>query len=273
MEETMQTLDASRYLTCPALDVASGVTLGVALISALPKGAPAPVRQAAKALHASTLALQLAWRGASDATPAEPSTSRRAADHALDVTWRALEQRLAAYASLPGASFPDAARAAELHARLFPDGLTFLALSYAREWAESNKRLQMVEDDKLGKSIDALAGKDFLAALEGAHAAYGVALGVTHAAPPPADVARVQEPLQNLKAAVSDYALQVVAAAKSDPSFAEKAPATLAPIDRARADNACQAGSAAPPPEPAPPPAPAAPAATQTSPIPDVPSS
>lgn len=266
----MENLDFSRYVAAPKTGVAGGVALGVALISALPKGAPAPVRAAAQALHASTLALQTAWRKSSDGEPAPAPDAGRDADHALDVAWRATEQRLGATASLPAADFPDAARAAMLYQRLFPDGLGFLTLPWSSEWAESDKRLGLIKEDKLEADLDELAGKDFLAALRAAHAAYGKVLGITQAEDPPADVVQVQQPLHALQSAVRNYALQVVAAAGADPGFAEDARAALLPIDRVRAANARQAGSGSVSAEPAPP-AQDVPAVGPTTPIPEVP--
>ncbi len=56
---------------------------------------------------------------------------------------------------------------------LFREGLSFLKLPYHEEWAEREKRLQRIDAEGLCKDLDALAGKDFLDAVRGAHERYG----------------------------------------------------------------------------------------------------
>ena len=53
--------DPTPYVRPPVIDVASGVALGVALLSALPKDAPEGVRKVAKKLRTATVELQQAW--------------------------------------------------------------------------------------------------------------------------------------------------------------------------------------------------------------------
>jgi len=257
--------DISSYLSSPVLDVAGGVALGVALLSALPAHAPAPVRRAAERLRASTLALQSAWQATRDAAE---GVDRRAADHRMDVAWGAAYDRLSACAALPAGSYPRAGRAARLMGKLFPDGLSFLKLPYSHEWAESGQRLALLDDKAVSAELRDLIGDDFVQELQKAHAAYGDALGITEAQAPP-DVVRVQEPLRDLQAAVRDYALQLAAAASDQPDFAAAVPGALAPVDRAREDAARAAasgsnGAAASP-------SPGLPAVTPDSPVPSVP--
>src|SRR5947209_3172438 len=86
--------DATPYVRPPILDVPSGVALGVALLSALPKSAPDHVKKAAKKLRRDILALQLAWAN-SDASPTP--ADRRKADMRIDNAWAILLDRLEAY--------------------------------------------------------------------------------------------------------------------------------------------------------------------------------
>lgn len=263
----MDHFDGAAYAAAPAVGAASGVTLGVAVLSALPVSAPAPVKRAGKRLRTSTLALQAAWRKAREVPP--PPVDRRAADHRLDVAWSATDRRLGAYADLPE-TCPAAKRSAEIRHKLFPDGLSFVNLPHDQEWAESDRLLAEIKADKLESDLDQLAGPDFLKEVRAAHEAFGVAFGITKAEAPPPDVALVAGPLRDLQAEVRSYALQVSAAADDDPGFAEAARAALAPIDRARAAAARQSGSASTG-AAGPPPAPPAPEVTPTSPIPEVP--
>lgn len=73
--------DPTPYVRPPILDVASGVALGVALISAMPKPAPANVHSAATKVRKDTVALQLAWAKSDGAAPAP---DRRKADMRID---------------------------------------------------------------------------------------------------------------------------------------------------------------------------------------------
>lgn len=279
-------IDMTPYLSAPIVDVAGGVALGVALLTAVPKKAPAPVLHAAKALHARTTALQKAW--AASYVPNGSTINRRDADHRMDVAWSSLFGRLETYAALPADSYPRAAEAASLSSMVFPEGLRFLKLPYAREWAESHRLLALIHDKKLESKLHSLVGEDFVNEVKAAHKNYGQALSITEARPTPADVAGVQEPLRDLQAAVSDYAMQVVAAANDSPAFVESARAALGPIDQLRAAAArsaspapaqptapARAAALAPPAPPVRAPTPAAanplPPVTPMSPVPPVP--
>ena len=99
------------------------------------------------------------------------------ADARVDNGWGALLDRLEAYAALPVATFPKAARARLLVDLISPDR-AWLNLSFAAQWAESNKRIQRIDDEGLAADIDALAGKEFLVEVRSAHAEYGAALGM-----------------------------------------------------------------------------------------------
>lgn len=271
-----QEIDFTAYLSAPAVDAAGGVALGVALLAAAPKKPPASIRRAAHALRKSTLALQSAWK----LTEAAATPDRRGADHRMDVAWNAFWNRLHAYAELPSEDYPRAGHAAAREATLFGDGLAFLKLPYAREWAESERRLRMLDDKKLESELREIVGQDFIAEVRAAHAAYGDALGITEAQAAPPDVVKVQQPLRDLQAAVRSYALQVVAVADGNPDFAPAAHDALSPIDQLRAttSRSANAGTAAASavasaagktPSPASP----LPAVTPTSPVPQVPES
>ncbi len=254
--------DASPYVRPPILNVASAVGLSRALLAALPKDAPAAVRKAARKLRARARTLQDAWREAESLAKAEDP---RPADQAIDGAWAALRARLDAWASLDAGAFPRATRAAELSAALFPDGLGFLALPYAEEWAESQRRLQRIDAEDLAKDLDALAGKDFLEAVRAAHARYGQAIGVTAARK--GETRSLAEPLREASRAVVAYALQVVAAAQEadDEPTATRWLRALRPIDDHRADQARRAKSKGQAAEPTPD------APRPDTPIPDVP--
>jgi len=245
--------DPTPYLRSPVLNVASGVGLASALLAATPKQAPPGVKKAAKRLRASAVALQEAW---STVETSSTGPDARLADRAVDNGWAALYGRLESYAALPVERHPKAVRAAELLNALFPDGLTFLKLPYAAEWAESKKRIDQVAREGWAVDIDGLAGPEFLEEVGEAHAAYGKAIGVTAARPEAAPNANVAEPLRVLARAISAYATQLVAAADvEDQASLQVARAALRPLDDHRAGAPRRAKGEAP-------------AATPTSPLP-----
>ncbi len=234
----MTDFDLTLYVRAPVLDVPSAVALGVSLISAMPKDAPATVKTAGKKLRASVVALQTAWGAASGPVPL---TNKRAADVATDTAWACAESRLGAYARLPVSHYPRAQRAAEIHAALFPSGLDFLTLPFKAQWAEGQRRLDLIKDKDYAADIEVLAGHEFLAEIKRSHKAYGEALGVTKAEDIPPEV-RVSEPLRDVGRAVVNYALQLLAYATDAPKAAANVRKALKPIDDQRAAAARRAG-------------------------------
>jgi len=233
--------DPTPYLRPPMIDVASGVALGVALLSAMPRSAPDGVRKAATKLRMATVGLQDAWSWSErSATPGE----KRMADIAIDNAWSSLHSRLTAYATLPQTRWPRSPRAAEIVSVVFPDGLAFLSLPYADEWAEGERRLQRINEGGLAPDIDELAGVEFLAEVRQAQARYGevLALAKPEAAKPGPDLT---DPLRALGRAVGAYALQVIAMADGTPASLRVIRQILKPIDDQRALLASKGGAAA----------------------------
>lgn len=218
--------DATPYVRPPILDVPSGVALGVALLSAVPKPCPDHVKKVAKKLHGDTVALQAAWAKA-DSAPVP--IDRRKSDMRIDNAWGIFLDRVVAYAGLPVAEFPKAARAQELVDTLAKDR-EWLTLPYAAEWAESEKRLKRIDDEGLGAELDALAGPEFLKEVRAAHKAYGLALGVTKAAPDAPEVS-LAEPLRALSRTIARYGVAVAGMVDDDPGSLSAVRKALRPID------------------------------------------
>jgi hypothetical protein len=211
--------------------------------------------------------LQSAW-GASLALA--PLANKRAADVATDTAWGCVEDRLGAYARLPVSHYPKAARALEIYTALFRDGLTFLTLPYKAQWAEAQRRLDLIKDNDYAADIELLAGPEFWAELKRTHKAYGEALGVTKPEEPAPEVGLV-EPLRSVGRAVVDYALQLLAYASDEPKAEASVRKALKPIDDQRAATARRGAgeetsgdSGAAPPAVEPP-------ATPKTPVPEVP--
>ena len=258
--------DASAYVRPPIIDVGSGIALGIALLSALPKEAPPDIKKSAQKLRKSVVVLQSAWEKAGG--PNGPR-DKRPADQATDNAWSCLHGRLSDYASLPAAHYPKAARAQAIVDQLFPDGLTFLQLPYATEWAESDRRLTRIEKNNLADDIDTIAGAEFLAEVRRAHADYGHVLGITKASKSEAPE-NLAEPLRALGKAIAHYALKLAGLAGDSGDALRMARAALRPIDEHRAALARRAssGGKSDTPEPL---TEELPPATPSTPVPEIP--
>jgi hypothetical protein len=253
--------DPTPYVRPPILDVASGVALGVALITVMPKPAPENVRSAATKVRKDTVALQLLW-AKSDGAATAPD--RRKADMRVDNAWGNLLDRIESYSLLPVAEYPRAARARELLDTISPKDREWLKLVYQAEWAESAKRLKRIDEEGLTKDVNELAGPEFLAEVHAAHTAYGIAIGVTQAAHEPLEV-NLAEPLRALSRSIGRYGLAVAAMVDDNEASVVAARKALRPIDDFREGQARRARAGGAVADPAPE-APASP----TTPIPEV---
>ena len=76
-----------------------------------------------------------------------------------------------------------AAKANAIAAAFFPDGLRFTKQAYQLQWADSQTRVDFLEERKLESLFNDLGGSFFVKALRLAHENYGKALGITEDAP------------------------------------------------------------------------------------------
>ena len=263
----MISFDPSNYSRAPHCDAATGVALAVALLSAMPKNVPEDVRKCARKVRTCTLALQKAWAEEPARSPA-----RRPADAACDNAWSCTHGRLSSYAYLPVDTWPKAERAAELVTLLFREGLTFLRLPFAAQWAEQERRLTIVDKLGLASELDDLCGPEFLAEIRRTHTLYGQVLGITAPTETPL-VAKVGEPLRDLQRVIGQYMRKLAAMAEDSDDSLAIALRALAPIDELRAAAMRRSTSPTTPenePEGGEEPAPEIPPVTPTTPIPAV---
>ena len=225
---TTKELDPQAYTQLPRLDVARATALTTSLVSAMPAKMPGHVATASKAMVAAKDQLLESWRN----EPIPTLNDRRPADLALDRAWAACHACIKAYATLPVDDFPKAKRAAELLAKIFPDGLTFLKLPYNMEWAESEKRLQMVDAENLADDISATAGPEFLVQVRKMHTVYGEVLGITKPSAETQAPVRAEN-LRNLRQAVGRYVFGVLSQVSDDDS-SDLALTALRPIAELR---------------------------------------
>ncbi len=219
------------YVTIPHVDVKRGFALGVATLSALPEDAAPPVQAAARDVHAATRALQADWA----ARTAVEAQDRRPIDLRNDRAWGSLARTLEGTASLPTERGQLAAR---LHQKLFDDGTGFLQLSYEKQWAEGERRLELIAKEELDSALTrATGGPEHLDEVRASHRSYGEVLHITEPAEQRALV-NLNESLAKLRAALSAYTLQLVAWGNQTEANEAAARAALEPLDTARSEEA-----------------------------------
>jgi hypothetical protein len=224
-------IDVSQYVRAPNLNVSGTIALGASLITALPAKANKAVRTSAQVMRERLVELKDAWKSRGHAA----GVDSRPVDLSVDNAWRALFARLSAWEHMPVTRVSKAVRAQELLGRLFPDGTSFTQLPFQQQWAESDKKLTLMAEEKLEADLVALVGREFVDEVRSTHAVYGEVLGITKSKGPPLSEADLVEPLRAALNAISEYALQVVAQAKgTDSDELDAFLAALAPIDAAR---------------------------------------
>ncbi|MEM9454642.1 MAG: hypothetical protein AAGF11_10720 [Myxococcota bacterium] len=231
MFEDLADLDPAHYTRLPVLNVASGVSLGIALLAATDASLPEAVSEAAVVVRERVVQLQARWAEQREAER-QPSNNARPADIRLDRAWSAVGRRLEPLRSM---AIPQAEQASALHSALFPTGLSFLTLAFAKQWAESQQRLDQIEQQGLTAALHQLVGEFVLDEVKAAHEAYGRVLGITDAKEAKAVPAKVAEALADLRDAMAVYCLQLVATAYAKPDTAPLIRKALRPVDDLRA--------------------------------------
>lgn len=252
--------DPTPYTRPPVLDVQTAIAVGTALANAAPTDLASEGKKLLGRVKKKTAALAARF-----ALPGMHKDAR-ASDTVIDRAWGALYDRLDAYARLPVAVYPKAARALELREAIFPnESLVFLTLIFLAEWAESDKRLKQIDHDGLQNDLDGLCGKEFLENVRVAHAAYGEVLGVTK--PGQAVDTKLAEEFAAVKKAIGKYSFHLASLADDDePETVARVQAALLPLDEHRAAQA-RRNAAGGQPAPVPPPVvpPKAPSAPETA--------
>jgi len=227
----MTSFDPKPYATVPTRSPGSTLSLARALIAAADSQPQRVVAARLSRLGAATDALQAAWVEVS--RPEVEDENPQPYDVAIDRAWSALRARLEAWAQVD--LEPSAANVRVLEEQLFPTGLDFLQRPYAEQWAQSERRLVLIDGDGLVEDIEQLAGAPFLAAVRKAHLDYGRVLGITGAKEEPPQEVRVIESMRRARAAIASYARVVVGLTDEDDDEAvERMHARLRPIVDAR---------------------------------------
>jgi len=222
---------AQDFIQLPNLDASEMIAITEELGDAghAETDAPAAALEALSHLQKRKEELRRACESSAAERAGEPSPElAREADHHLDGVWSSVRDWLLGWCKLPREDNPHAAIAQALFARLFPEGLSFLARPFRVEWAESEARLGAIETERLDKIFENLGGDPFLRALRRAHAVYGEQLGRT------VESRRVRGALDATMHALKDYVAQIAASSRgAERTSQAQASRMLAPIARA----------------------------------------
>ena len=228
-----RSFDASDMVQLPTIGVAGAIALGTELATQANAAGklPSPISRAFLALNASHLLLREAAKDRLPDASLLTSASVREADRTLDAAWSSAFDWSTGWSKLPlDTNAAQVAIARTLLIALFSTGLKFTQIAFKLEWAESQTRLDLIEDEKLDASFAALGGEAFLTTIKVAHKAYGEALGLTKVK---AEVTQpsLRDPLDAFLAALRVYVVRVSAHADPDePGSAELTKKLLGPV-------------------------------------------
>lgn len=176
MPQSNEYFDPSLYVRIPRMDVSAAVAVSRQILTALPKTKPSVLKKSIQKFEKALSSLEELWQIRS---LEQRSVDMRVIDRSADLAWGRLFRRLEEYATLPSDDFPLSTRAQELIEQLFPERLSFLRLDYASQWAEAERRLNTIRDEKLNSELDRLCGPEFLKDVERCHVVYGEMIGAT----------------------------------------------------------------------------------------------
>jgi hypothetical protein len=251
--------DSSPYSHAPTITVSTGITLSRALVSACPKDGPANVKKACKHLASTADEAEGHLTARNRALGVFSDEDSRTLDNEADRAWGGLRLRLQGLSMLDPKRFPKATAAAELEVKLFPNGTGFLGAEYVEQSTSMSTILRLVDEDGLQKSVDTLAGPEFLTALRNVQPRYE-AMVQERLRRDAAMGQNLLETVRDLQAAILNYAQKVIGMVEhDDASTVDVVKKALRPIDAHREALAKGGGAAAEAPatpEPAPAPGP-----------------
>ncbi|MRG91557.1 hypothetical protein [Polyangium spumosum] len=240
--------DPTLYVRAPVMSAEAGITLSRALFAACVQSFSPAIQKAAAKVNVAADKAQSALALRQKALGKVSDDTARLVDQAGDSSWSALRLRLLGAAELPGATYPDAKRAAELVTILFgPEGLSFLKETYPVQWSTADTILKRIDEEGLEKDIDRIAGKIYLDNIRAQHEQYGgMVQGILLREQ--AEGVNLNDHVRAMGRAIVDYATKVCASVdEDDPSSISAARSALRPLDAYR-EAAARRGSSPQPP-------------------------
>jgi hypothetical protein len=211
------------------------MSLARALLGAAPAKVELTVKHRLSMIHAKATTLQSVWTAVH--RPDNYPESARPYDVVLDHRWSVVLSRLVHWVEMDKRDAEDddePERAAKLVKLLFPTGLDFLRLPFAEQWAESERRIALIDADQLDADLADLVDSRVVARLRKAHEDYGRVLGITHKKAI-VDSGRVIDAMRELRLEMVGLARLVLGLTdENDPIGVAAAEAQLEPILRYR---------------------------------------
>lgn len=234
-------IDGSLYVRMPRVNAFSVLSLGRAMLIAMPKAAPGGVKHAAKQMRSDAVALQDAHLAARKPANSTPARTSREVDNEADSLHGTLKRRLGDYQTVASRQPGLAALAAALSETLYPlKGPDITKGDVQTQWQRTEVWLTLLADEGREATLRALTGDAFIDALRATHVEYGEAIGTTKPRPEEPVKVDLAAPLAALLTSMQDLALQLVALANDGSASDElraAARAALRPIDELRDAN------------------------------------
>jgi len=209
MDRTYEHVD---LVQLPKVNANGALALGKEMLTTADAEKPLPERiaKSVKKLRTGYDVLRTAAQGR-HLDPATPdSDAARLADRHIDAAWSSGHDWLRGWTKLPGEENAQKVTVArQLFAELYADGLEFTQIAFKLEWAESQTRLDYIDDNGLEAKLALLGGEDILATIRKMHDAYGKALGLTKAKPAAPAAPSLREPLESFLAILRSYVVRV----------------------------------------------------------------
>jgi hypothetical protein len=235
------TIDFQPYARSPRIDALGGVALAKRLLRVGYAGStPGTVRALAK-VRAASAQVEAALKTRARTT----RTGLRPLDAAFDNGWSAIRDRLFAWTLVHDPSQEsERARAEQLLASYFPDGVDFVKIAYEKEWVHSDQLLERFRDEAVLADLERLVGAPFLANARLQHERLGAALGLFGTDPAaPADAesvsagaASLADAVVALSMAIGDYTRRYAGEVDTDdPESVAAFRKAMAPLDAYRA--------------------------------------
>ncbi len=245
-----KTWDTQSVIELPGqLSAADLLTIGKQLITVARgegKSLPRRIVKAVDRIEAAHYSL-----GTARLEPVPAPSTRPAYVASLEVgrRWSALHDFLGGFVKLgDDKRSPVAARLLDA---LLPSGLSWSRRKNKRMWGESESHAARLGQKQNAADLEALGAMPFVAAIEEAHRALGVELGVTARRAEPPAPAPVLDQAGELRGAMKSYIIQVVAHVDDDSAAAEPGARLLRPFEQWEDAPEKKAAPSEPPPAPA----------------------